>query len=194
MAIDMVKIRARITIGRLVVETPYILSFDVNLVRGQVSTFSASIKVSHDDIDGNIVGSSITIEAGENMPSETIFSGIVRKCQISPVFDDPSFVAISLSGEDILSVLRSKKYTRRCISTNSTWCAIDSVVRKGLRSGRFKLRKVNLINTLNADIHENSATVSAQTGQNISNATNGFSGSVPIDMKATNVLPSGTRG
>lgn len=141
MAIDMVKIRARITIGNLVVETPYIQSFNVNLSRGQISTFSASIKVPSDDVLGNIVGDAIVIKAGRNSPSSTVFSGVVKRARISPVFDDPSFVMINLDGEDILSLLNGKKYTRRCRATTASWVTIDNVTRKGLRTGKFKVQK-----------------------------------------------------
>ena len=157
MAIDMVKIRAKITIGTLIVKTPYILSFNVSKVRGQVSTFSASLKVSHSDVAGNIVGNSIKIEAGEDSPKTVIFQGIVRKATISPVFDDPNYVSINLSGEDILSLLKNKRYTRRCISTQSVWYSINGVTRKGFRSSKFKARKVDNIQIMNTEAKENPA-------------------------------------
>ena len=107
MAIDMVKVRARITIGGLVTETPYILSFNVSKTRNQISTFSAKIKVPHEKITSRIAGQSIKIEAGENYPRYVIFQGVINKVTISPVFDDPNYVTISLSGEDILSLLKN---------------------------------------------------------------------------------------
>ncbi len=39
-----VKIRATVRVGSIVVETPYILSFNVTRTRGQPSSFSASLR------------------------------------------------------------------------------------------------------------------------------------------------------
>lgn len=154
--INRVKIRARITVGNLIIVTPYILSFNVNITRGQISTFSASVKVPYTDVTGNITGDSIVIEAGENTASDTVFSGMVKKATISPVFDDPNFVLINMSGEDILSKLVGKKYTRRCRSTATSWVTIDNVVRKGLRSGKFRAKKSDYITMVNTELTENS--------------------------------------
>jgi len=151
MAIDMVKIRARVTIGRLVVETPYIQSFSVNLARGQISTFSAQLKVPYEDVISNVVGDAIVIEAGENSPSSIIFSGIIKRVKISPVFDDPAFVMLNMDGQDILSYLTNKKYTRRCRATTATWVTIDNVTRKGLRTGKFRARKTDATTVVPTD-------------------------------------------
>ena len=45
MAIERVKVRARIDIGGLSVSTPFVQSFNVRKQRGQISTFDASLKV-----------------------------------------------------------------------------------------------------------------------------------------------------
>jgi len=137
MAINMVKIRARVSIGDLVVETPYILSFNVTKSRGQLSTFSVSLKVKHVDVGGPIVGDSVLIEAGEGSPAKKIFSGITKSANITPCRDDPLYVILNLSGTDILSVLQGKKYTRRCRSTKGMWVSIESISRPGLKSGKF---------------------------------------------------------
>ena len=141
MTIEMVKVRGKITIGSLVVETPYIQSFNVSLTRNQISTFSAQMKVPYDDIVSSITGDAIVIEAGTSGNLNTVFSGVVRKATISPVFDDPSFVMLNISGNDILSHLQGKKYTRRCRANTATWVTIDNVTRKGLRTGKFRARK-----------------------------------------------------
>ncbi len=143
MAIQMVKIRAEIRIGSLSAGTPplghsnHILSFNVDKSRGQISTFSASLKVKHGEISANIVGDSIIISSGENNPSNRIFTGIIRSANITPCRDDPVFVILNVSGNDILSRLDGKKYTRRCRSTKGTWVAINNVTRPGLRSGKL---------------------------------------------------------
>ena len=145
MAIDRVKIRARVTIGSLIVQTGNgyadIMSFNVTKSRRALSSFSASLKVPAGAITGNLVGSNVKIEAGEDTASNVIFVGFARSAKISPCFDDPYYVILAISGNDALSFLQGKKYTRRCRATKSAWVSINSVVRKKLKSGKFELRK-----------------------------------------------------
>lgn len=143
-AIDMVKVRALITIGSgITAATPsmgydnYILSFNVDKARGQVSTFSASLKVRLTTGTANIAGAGIKIEAGRNSASNTIFNGIVRRITISPCNDDPGYVIMNLSGNDVLSKLEGKRYTRRCRSRKGLWVGIEGISRPGLRSGKL---------------------------------------------------------
>lgn len=148
----MIKIRAKVTVGGLTVKTPFITRFTVNKTRGNPSTFSASLKVKATGKIGTLSCTStptyIKIEAGGGVGSggtaslKTIFSGIVQQATISPVFDDPTYVLLNISGSDILSTLRGKKYSRRSTATESSWVSIDSVVRRGFRSGKFAARLV----------------------------------------------------
>lgn len=140
MPIERVKIRARIEVGNFTIETPYILSFNVNRTRGQVSTFDARIKIAEEDV-ADMTGGPIKIYAGSNYARNLIFTGIVKKATMSPCFDDPHFVLINLSGADGLSLLQGKKYTRRCRATATSWATIDGVARRGLKSGKFKYRQ-----------------------------------------------------
>jgi len=138
MSIEMVKIRAKVTIGNsLTVETPHVVRFSVNKTRGVPSTFSASLRIPGDQIAGSISGDSIKIWAGRNSPGNLIFSGIVKKVTIQPNFDDPSYVILTLDGADILSTYIGKKYTKRTDASISSWVSIDGVSRPGLRSGKF---------------------------------------------------------
>lgn len=137
MSIERVKVRATVQVGSLAISTPYVQSFSVRKQRGQVSTFDASLKVSHDEVSGSITGGVVVIRAGEDSASDTIFTGICRAAKISPCYDDPKYVILSISGADQMSLLQGKKYTRRCRATQSTWVAITGVVREGLKSGRF---------------------------------------------------------
>lgn len=143
MSINMVKIRAKITIGNLTVETPFIKRFTVNKTRGQISTFSASLMVPAGSIAGSISGDNVKIKAGRDSANNTIFSGIVQQANITPVFEDPTYVLLNISGSDILSILRGKKYSRRSVATESSWVSIDSVVRQGWRGGKFAARLVD---------------------------------------------------
>ena len=153
MTITMVKIRARITVGStLVVSTPYIQRFSVNKNRGNPATFDASLKVSNTEVAGNMVGDSIKIEAGEDSPEKTIFTGYVKQVKVNPCLDDPSFVILGLSGVDMLGFLEGKKYTRRCRATRSTFVTINEVSRRGLKSGKFAYNKQPVLETDGGDI------------------------------------------
>lgn len=139
MSIRGVPVRATINIGNgsVIIRTPFILSFSVNKQRGAPATFNASIKVSHDDIKGAVAGGPIFIEAGTKGNEKRIFTGMVKTATISPCFDDPNFVNMTLQGGDILTMLEGKKYTRRCRATKGNFATIQGVVRQGLKSKRF---------------------------------------------------------
>ena len=138
MGITVVKVRATVTVCNISVSTPYIQSFNVTKTREQPSTFSASLKVSHSSLGDVLAGGNAKIEAGtEGGGTNTIFTGIVKQAKISPCFDDPTFVILTVSGSDVLSLLAGKKYTRRCRATLASWVGITGVSRKGLKSGRF---------------------------------------------------------
>ena len=136
MSIEQVPIRATITVGGTTVKTPYILSFNVHRRRGSPATFDASIKVK-DSLGGSAsAGGGIEISAGSGGENK-IFTGIIRGAKITPCWDDPSYSIVTLSGDDTLSLLKGKKYSRRCRGTKSTFCIITGVVREGLKSGKF---------------------------------------------------------
>jgi len=137
MSIEMVKCRATVSIGGVDVSTPYVQSFNVRKQRGQISTFDASLKVNGTSIGGSLTGGSVVISAGSDGSKRTIFTGICRQARVSPCFDDPAYVILSISGADALSLLHGKKYTRRCRETLAAWVGITGVVREGLRSGKF---------------------------------------------------------
>jgi len=137
MGIERIKVRATIEVGSITVVTPFIQSFNVRKQRGQVSTFDASLKVAADEVYGPITGGPVTISAGEESREILIFTGMCRSAKISPCFDDPKYVILSISGADNLILLKGKTFTRRCRSSRSTWVAITDVVREGLKSGKF---------------------------------------------------------
>jgi len=140
----MIKIRAKIVIGSLIAGTPplgyanHILSFNVDKSRAKSSTFSASLKVKHSDVTGTIQGSDIQISSGTSSNMPLIYTGIVKAANMGPCREDPGFVILNISGEDILSRLRGKKFTRRCRSSKGTWVSIESLVRPGIRSAGFQ--------------------------------------------------------
>jgi len=139
MSIDIIKVRAKITIGgtNLTVETPYIQSFNVRKSRGTPSTFDASLKVPKDDLSSSNIGGLVEISAGTLGNLKTIFTGILKKATFNPCWSDPGFIFFNISGIDNMSLLQGKKYTRRCRASKSAWVSIDSVVRAGLRTGKL---------------------------------------------------------
>jgi len=197
MAIQMVKIRAKITVGNaLTVETPYIQSFTVNKTRGQASTFNASLKVSGSQVSGTIAGDSIKIYAGSNSASNLIFSGKVLRSTISPNFEDPTYVILSISGTDILNTLQGKKYTRRSTASESSWVSINGIVRQGLRSGKFaaRLAEGEMIDTIHADPGKESLTetsnISAVFKQIVDNPSKGAV-LAPPSLRTVVISPEG---
>jgi hypothetical protein len=172
--INMVKIRARISLGGgaggVVVETPgpnltngtvdgMIISFNVHTERAKPSTFSASLKVKYDVLNGNTIGD-VHIEAGtESGGINTIFRGIVKNAKIAPCNDDPSYVMLSVSGSDVLSKLEGMKFTRRRRGTRVSWVSVDSVVRAGLRAGKFKYKTADSLDLLHTQDDEKSSTM-----------------------------------
>lgn len=148
MAIEIVKVRAIVNIGQgnLMAGTPplgfanHILSFNVDKARGQISSFSASLKVRRDEITGGLLDdASISIYAGteQTYNSNKIFTGAIKTATVTPNRDDPEYVILNIGGNDVLSRLNGKKYTRRCRSSKGVWVSIDSVSRPGLRDGQL---------------------------------------------------------
>ena len=133
------RVRARITIQGLtsVVETPNVVSFNVSRSRGQMSaTFSASIKVPHDDID-KLVNSVIVIEAGtlDGGGLRPVFTGTIERIIVNPVRTDASKVMLNLSGRDVLHILEGQKVNRRVTTYRNgddppeRWGAVTEVLR-----------------------------------------------------------------
>jgi len=171
MPIDRVKVRATITIGSLSVSTPFVQSFNVTKTRGQPSSFSASMKVGHDQVSGTITGDNVSIRAGGDGALKQIFTGIVKQAKISPCWDDPYYVILSISGADALSLLQGKKFTRRCRATRSTWVNIQSVVRPGLKSGRFAYVNAPTIEMDDGVVNDQQNLVNTRRTMNYSNIT-----------------------
>ncbi len=144
MSITQVQCRAKVIVGGLAIETPFIQSFNVRKQRGQVGTFDASLKVLGSSISGaSAVGGNTQIY-GQGI---LIFTGICRQAKLSPCFDDPAYVILTISGADSLSLLHGKKYTKRCRSSQSTWVGITGVVREGLRTGKLIFNNQSMLTT-----------------------------------------------
>lgn len=144
MSISTIPVRATVSFGGISISTPFVLSFSVRKSRGQISTFDASLKVGHDKISGAISGGQASITAGPKGSEKQIFTGIVRNAKMNPCWDDPNYVILTISGNDILSLLQGKKYTRRCRASLGQFCVITSA-RRGLKSGKFTYDSENVL-------------------------------------------------
>ena len=142
MGVTTVPVRATISIGGMSVSTPFVLSFTVRRARGQISTFDASLKVSHDEVSG-LTGGAVSIKAGTKSSQKQVFTGIVRSARMTPCWDDPNYVLLTINGNDVLSLLQGKKYTRRCRASRGQFCVITSA-RQGLKSGKFTYDSENV--------------------------------------------------
>lgn len=172
MPIERVKCRAKITVGGLTAETPYIQSFNVRKQRGQISTFDASMKIPA-GVGGadDIAAGDVIIWAGRDVAEKKIFTGICLNAKISPCFDDPAYVMLSISGADKLILLQGKKFTRRVIKRETAWCAITGVVRRGLRSGKFAYDNESVVEITDGDLEKENRTT-ASRNENAVNSTN----------------------
>lgn len=152
--IELEQIRARIVINDTVtIETPFVKNFSVNKSRSSnIGTFSASIEVAANTNFGSPLGGSglVKIYAGtkDNYVNKgPIFTGIIRRMSPQPIIGKPNYFLISISGNDIMSKLQNKKFSRRIATdgpglfvtvngsagprpTTMTW-SIDKRIRSG---------------------------------------------------------------
>jgi len=156
MAIEEIPIRAQIyTGGVLLAQTPYISNFSVNKSRGQFSTFSASVKIKAEEFA--FITKDISIYAGPKDNIIKIFTGNIKKAVPNPSWDDPSYLIVNLTGTDALAELEDKKFTRRQTYSKNSWAKIDSIVRKGPKSGKFKYVKEPVVYTSDGDFKQSSS-------------------------------------
>jgi len=135
MGIAQIPCRAEVCVGSMCVRTPYVLSFTVRKVRGQIGTCDASLKV-RETVGGG--GSFMTVKAGQGGANEQIFAGIVTQAKIEACHDDPGYMILSVSAKDVLMLLEGKKFTRRWLSSyEGPFCLITDVSRRGLKSGKW---------------------------------------------------------
>lgn len=110
--ITLEKIRARISFGSLVFETPYIKSFTVTRSRTALSAnFSASIEVPSTTIFP--IGEDVVIEAGVVGDLKRIFTGRVLSVTVNPSFEDAASYVVNISGADKFKDIEGKNISRR---------------------------------------------------------------------------------
>lgn len=149
------EIRARIVIHttpRLVVDTPYVLSFNVSKQRGQmIGSFSATIQVKVEDLPNSnlLSGQGIEIYAGLKDNLKKIFTGEIRFIRINPSWDKPEYLNLDISGSDVLQRLETKRYSRRIPwSSGGVWARIIRInSTKGRKKQRLLDTKINITNS-----------------------------------------------
>jgi hypothetical protein len=146
-------VRAKITIGTLVVETPKILSFNITRARKQpYATFSASLEINIDD--ANIATSGlVVIEAGLKGNLIRRFTGYVEQVSMEPHWEKANIFVVNISGSDKMKELDGKKFSRRqrCLGLgklatitgivteahNKGYIMVDPITDKGTEGGRY---------------------------------------------------------
>lgn len=140
--ITLEKIRARISFGSLVFETPDVLSFGVSRSRGQLAaSFNCSIEVPANTVFP--VDQDIIIEAGTLGNIRQIFTGQVLQITVNPSFEDASNYVVNMSGQDRFQELEGKNISRRQRTRGpTTFAAITNIVSKAPQRGiSLELRK-----------------------------------------------------
>ena len=140
--ITLEKIRARISFGSLVFETPDIQSFTVNRSRSQLAaSFNCSIEVPASTVFP--VDQEIIIEAGTEGNLRQIFTGQVLQITVNPSFEDASNYVVNMSGQDKFHELEGKTISRRQRTRGpTTFAAITNVISKAPQKGTsLELRK-----------------------------------------------------
>jgi len=125
--ITLEKIRAEISFGILVFETPDVKSFSVSRSRGQLAaTFSASIEVPATTVFP--VDQDVVIRAGIVGDIKTIFTGQVLSITVNPSFERAATYVVNMSGSDRLQELDGKTLSRRQRARSaSTFAAITGI-------------------------------------------------------------------
>ncbi len=140
--ITLEKIRAKISFGTLVFETPDVLSFSVNRSRSALAaSFNCTLEVPATTVFP--VDQEISIEAGTVGNLRQIFTGQVLQITINPSLEDAASYQVNMSGQDKFHELEGKTFSRRQRTRGpSTFAAITNVVSKSPQKGiSLELRK-----------------------------------------------------
>jgi len=140
--ITLEKIRARISFGNLIFETPDVKSFGVNRARSSLAaSFNCSIEVPATTVFP--ADQEIIIEAGTEGNLRQIFTGHVLQITINPSFENAANYVINMSGQDKFQELEGKTFSRRQRTRGATtFAAITGVVTPAPQKGvSLELRK-----------------------------------------------------
>ncbi len=133
--ITLEKIRAKITFGSLVFETPDVQSFSIGRSRGALAaSFNCSIEVPVTTIFP--IDQDIVIEAGTLGNLKQRFTGQVLQITVNPSFEDAASYVVNMSGQDRFQELEGKTLSRRQRTRGpTTFAAITGVVSKAPQKG-----------------------------------------------------------
>ena len=140
--ITLEKIRARISFGSLVFETPDVQSFSVSRSRSSLAaSFNCSLEVPVTTVFP--VDQEVVIEAGTEGNLRQIFTGQVLQITINPSFEDAASYVVNMSGQDKFQELEGKTFSRRQRTRGpTTFAAITNVISKSPQKGTsLELRK-----------------------------------------------------
>lgn len=120
------KIRSRINLSGVDIQTPYVKAWSTDSTRTKLSTtFSATLEVSA--TSSFIAGADIEIYATVDGVERKILTGMVNSIQVQPSFDKAGYFVLSISGEDRMGELEGRTFSRRLRSDGfSLFVSIDS--------------------------------------------------------------------
>ncbi len=163
--ITLEKIRAKITFGSLIFETPDITSLGVTRSRSNFgANFSCSLEVPATTVFP--VNQDIIIEAGTLGNKQRLFTGRVRSISVNPSFEDAANYVVNMSGDDQFKELEGKTFSRRQRTRGpTTFASITNVISKSPQKGTsLELHKQSggssRITSPNTDLREHSKLVS----------------------------------
>ncbi len=139
--ITLEKIRARVTFGSLVFETPDVLSFGVTKSRSNLAaSFTCSLEVpvttvfpTNQDI---VIQAGILPGSGDTSDLKRLITGRVLSITVNPSFEDAANFVINLSGQDKLQELEGKTMSRRQRTRGpTTFAAITNIITKASQKG-----------------------------------------------------------
>jgi hypothetical protein len=137
------KVRAKLSIGGYVVETPDIKSFSVQVTRGNpIRTMSATLEVDvdiKDKINLNIPDPfslnpedmPVILQAGADQVLNTLFRGFIVGARVSPSWEKMDKILLNIQCKDAFYRLEGRSINRRNpFSRSGRWVAIRGIVRK----------------------------------------------------------------
>lgn len=138
-------LRARVTIGDLVKETPYVRSFSINRTRGNISaSFTCVVRLKASELSqittdaptGDLFNDrhSIIIEVSvDGEGYKKLFTGLIKRLSIRKDYEFYNSYFVDLSGVDVFQVIEGRTFTRRIKNDGvGPFAVITGLFRKAL--------------------------------------------------------------
>lgn len=128
---DVQSVRARVEIGNIVLETPYVKALSITRQRGTLWA-SASITLELPTDSGNTAsGDDVKIYVTVDGNTKLLFTGYIETMDITPSMTKYGGILLNMTAYDKLYKLRLLKISRRIqTSPGDVWCSITGVTRK----------------------------------------------------------------